>query len=70
MASTLDVRDVEGEPFGEIMDALGSLEEGEQLVLVNSFDPEPLYAVLSQRGYSHETEQVAEDEWRVEIEPA
>lgn len=70
MASTLDVRDVEGEPFGEIMDALGSLEEGDSLVLVNSFEPEPLYAVLSQQGFTHETERVAEGEWRVEIEHA
>lgn len=70
MEQTLDVRDVDGEPFGEIMDALASLDDDGTLVLVNSFEPEPLYAVLAQRGFTHEAEQVTEDEWRVEIEHA
>lgn len=64
---TLDVRETEGEPFGDIVDALDELNEGETLELVNSFEPVPLYAVLEQRGFSHDTEQVEEDEWRVRI---
>jgi uncharacterized protein (DUF2249 family) len=63
----LDVRGIDGEPFGEIMDALGSLPDDETLVLVNSFEPEPLYSVLEQRGYRYETSRAAEDEWRVTI---
>lgn len=65
----LDARDIDGEPFDDIVDALGDLGDGDALVLVNSFEPEPLYAVLDDRGFDHEAEQVADDEWRVEITP-
>jgi len=63
----LDVRDIDGEPFGDIMAALEGLERGETLLLVNSFEPVPLYDVLSERGFTHDTTQVAPDEWHVEI---
>lgn len=66
----LDVRNVDGDPFGKIMDALDSLESGEQLVLINSFEPEPLYEVLQARGYTHETTQVDDAEFHVRIEQA
>lgn len=66
-ARVLDAREVDGEPFGEIMDALADLDPGDSLVVVNGFEPEPLYGVLADRGFAHETRQVAEDEWRVEI---
>lgn len=65
----IDARDIDGEPFGTISSALSDLDDGETLVLYNSFEPEPLYGVLDQRGFDHETEQVAPDEWRVEIRP-
>jgi uncharacterized protein (DUF2249 family) len=67
---TLDVRQIEGEPFGDIMAALDELDPGKSLVLVTSFEPEPLYAVLTERGYTYETEQVDSDEWHVEISHA
>lgn len=67
---TLDAREIDGEPFDRIVGELESLRETETLVLVNSFEPEPLYAVLDRRGFDHETERVAEDEWRVEIQHA
>lgn len=63
----LDAREIDGEPFGDIMAALSELEGDETLVLVNSFEPEPLYAVLEQRGFAHEASQEADDEWHVEI---
>jgi len=63
----LDVREIDGEPFDDIMAALGALDDGETLVLVNSFEPEPLYNVLEQRGFEHETTAVDDDEYRVEI---
>ena len=65
--SELDVRGIDGEPFGEIMGALDSLPDDGTLVLVNSFEPEPLYSVLEQRGYTYETSRAAENEWRVTI---
>jgi uncharacterized protein (DUF2249 family) len=63
----LDAREIDGEPFGEIVAALGELPEDGSLVLYNSFEPEPLYGVLESRGFAYETEQVADDEWRVWI---
>lgn len=69
-ATVLDVRDIDGEPFGDIMDALEALDEDDTLQLVNSFEPVPLYGVLESRGFTHDTEQVAEEEWHIFIEHA
>ena len=63
----LDAREIDGEPFGDIMAALDGLDEGESLCLVNGFEPVPLYDVLAERGYAHETANPADDEWHVEI---
>jgi uncharacterized protein (DUF2249 family) len=68
--TVLDVRNVEGEPFGDIVAALQELDEGATLELVNSFEPEPLYDVLTTRGFEYESEQVAADEWHVRIRHA
>ena len=62
----LDVREVDGEPFEDIMEALDRLGEDERLRLVAPFEPEPLYEVLAQRGFDHETAQV-DEEWHVDI---
>jgi len=67
-ARTLDVREIDGEPFGDITAALDDLDDGETLRLVSSFEPKPLYEVLTDRGFDYETEQVAPDEWHVAIE--
>jgi uncharacterized protein (DUF2249 family) len=66
-ARTLDAREIDGEPFGEIMAALEELPAGETLLLVNSFEPQPLYDVLDRRGFAHETERVDDEEWHVSI---
>lgn len=52
---TLDVREVDGEPFGDIVTALEDLPPDETLLPVNSFEPEPLYSVLEERGFAYET---------------
>lgn len=67
---TLDVREIDGEPFGAIMQALEGLDGGETLLLINNFEPEPLYNVLEQRGFAYESDQIADDEWHVEISEA
>ncbi|WP_123535129.1 DUF2249 domain-containing protein [Halosimplex salinum] len=67
---TLDAREIEGEPFGDIVAALQELPEDGTLELVNNFEPEPLYGVLAERGFVHETEQVADDEWHVFVSHA
>ncbi len=53
------------EPFVRIMEAASSITPGETLVIVAPFEPVPLYAVLEVRGFAHETEQVAANEWVV-----
>lgn len=67
--SRLDAREVDGAPFDDIVAELDALGEGETLLLVNSFEPEPLYDVLEERGFDYDAEQVAPDEWRVHITP-
>ena len=67
---TLDVREIDGEPFGNIMAALEELSADESLLLINSFEPEPLYDVLEDRGYEYETTNPSPDEWQVEITTA
>jgi uncharacterized protein (DUF2249 family) len=66
----LDAREIDGQPFDPIMTALGELSGGETLLLVNSFEPEPLYEVLTERGFEYETEQRGPDQWHVRIEHA
>ena len=67
---TLDAREIEGEPFSDIVAELDALCADETFVLVNSFEPEPLYQVLEQRDFTCDADRVDEDEWRVEIEHA
>lgn len=67
-AQVLDVREADGEPFGHIDDALSALGDDERLLLVNGFEPVPLYDVLDRRGFDRETEQVGPAEWHVTIE--
>lgn len=63
----LDAREIDGEPFGDIMSSLEELEDGDTLLLINSFEPVPLYQVLERRGFGHETEHIDEEEWHVTI---
>lgn len=66
----LDVREIDGEPFENIMAALEELSDDESLLLINSFEPEPLYNVLKDRGYEYETANPSPEEWQVEIKRA
>jgi len=64
----LDVREdiAEGrEPFQKIMAAVKSLSPAQPLVLVNSFEPVPLYGVLEQQGFAHQAERAADGAWRI-----
>lgn len=67
---TLDVREIEGEPFGDIMAALEELQADESLLLINSFEPEPLYTVLEERGFEYAADNPEPDVWHVEISHA
>lgn len=63
----LDVREIDGEPFGDIMAELEALPDDETLLLINSFEPEPLYQVLEERGFQYETTSDGSDVWYIEI---
>ena len=67
---TLDVRTLDGEPFGDIMAALDTLGEDERLLLINGFEPKPLYDVLERRGFTYDATAVEPDQWEVRIEHA
>jgi len=65
---TVDVRDdirAGREPFGRIMDAVGSLRDGQSLVLINVFEPVPLYGIMSARGFEHETDKLPDGDWQI-----
>jgi uncharacterized protein (DUF2249 family) len=65
---TLDVREDirQGrEPFERIMTAVGQLGPGDTLLLINSFEPLPLYRVMAQNGFTHWAERTAEGDWKV-----
>ncbi|WP_088902091.1 DUF2249 domain-containing protein [Halorubrum lacusprofundi] len=64
----LDVREIDGEPFGDIMAELETLSDDETLLLINSFEPEPLYQVLKERGFQYETTSDGPDLWYIEIQ--
>lgn len=69
-AVTLDVREelaAGGEPFVRIMEAAAAIPVGQSLVIVAPFEPVPLYSALGSRGFTHETECVAADEWVVKF---
>ena len=66
--TTLDVREIDGPPFGKITAALDALEDDERVRLIAGFEPVPLYEVLEGRGLSFETERPGENEWHVLIE--
>lgn len=65
---TLDAREIDGEPFDDIVAELDALEPEETFLLINSFEPKPLYGVLERRGFAYETERGDADEWLITIE--
>src|ERR1035441_5609606 len=64
----LDVReDIRNgrEPFGKIMQTVARLKDNEQLLLVAPFEPAPLYAMLAQQGFSHQSKPTATGDWEI-----
>jgi hypothetical protein len=53
------------EPFDRIMQAVAALEGDQELVVVKVFEPVPLYGVLAQQDFCHETTRTAEGDWHV-----
>lgn len=67
---TLDVREIDGPPFDDIVAALGDLEPGERLRLIAPFEPKPLYEELDDRGFAYESDRGSDGVWHVLIEHA
>ena len=57
------------EPFSRIMQARAALRNGSVLRLRATFEPIPLYAVMSRQGFEHWTEHLGDDDWRVWFYP-
>jgi uncharacterized protein (DUF2249 family) len=53
------------EPFSRIMSAIASLADREVLHLRAIFEPVPLFSVLGKRGFAHESQSHADDDWSV-----
>lgn len=66
MKIVIDAREFEPpEPFEKTMDALSRLKKGDQILLILTREPYPLYQVLQRNGYIHKTETFPDG--RVEI---
>ncbi|AJD46127.1 DUF2249 domain-containing protein [Rhizobium sp. SEMIA 4085] len=68
----LDVRQLlkdGGMPFQVIMETVQSLHPDESLRLRVIFEPVPLIRQLSERGYSHRSTKLAEDNWEILFTP-
>ena len=64
----LDVRDDlrrGEEPFSRIMQAQAVVAPGGVLRVRAIFEPVPLYHVLGKQGFTHWTERLADDDWRI-----
>ncbi len=69
---TLDVREElrsGGEPLPRILNTVAALSPGQGLRLLATFEPKPLYAVLGQRGFSHQSQPLGEGDWEVIFSP-
>ena len=53
------------EPFTAIMDAVDRLAENQSLLLINSFEPVPVYAVMTRRGFAYRCSAEGPDEYHV-----
>lgn len=49
------------DPFRKIMAAVDKVDEGSALLLINTFEPTPLIAILKKKGYSYFTEEKSPD---------
>ncbi len=71
-ALELDVRPIlrnGGEPFGAIMEAVGTLAPGQQLRLIVSFRPEPLFRVMAAKGFGYQATAIDQGNWEVVFTP-
>jgi len=68
----LDVRPLlknGGEPFQAIMQAVMGLEPGQGLKLYATFCPTPLFDVMANRGFAHQSREIEGGDWEVVFTP-
>jgi len=58
------------EPFATIMQTVGRLQPGQELLLIAPFEPIPLYEALRRKGFARHTEHPSIDEWRIRFRQA
>ncbi|MGH3271638.1 MAG: DUF2249 domain-containing protein [Trebonia sp.] len=66
--ATFDARPIiaaGGEPFNDIMAAVAALGRDEELVVLAPFDPVPLEGVLGSQGFTCDTTDLGDGNWRV-----
>ena len=64
----IDARGLEPpEPFVLTMEALETLEPQQKLLLILPREPHPLYRVLQNNGFSHQTERQADGRFEILI---
>ncbi len=61
----IDVRDITGNFLPMIIKKAEKVDAGDGLCVVQSFEPIPLYSVLSDMGFEHTTDKVEDNEYRV-----
>lgn len=64
----LDVRDDQAkgsDPFERIMGAVTELAPGQDLLLINTFEPLPLYKVMEKKGFGHQSRERVPGEWEI-----
>ncbi len=60
-----DVRGLKGNFLPSVLKKAQSIEAGNGLCIVQSFEPIPLYSALGELGYEYDTDKVSETEYRV-----
>lgn len=66
--ATVDARPIikaGDEPFDTIMNAVTSLSDHEELVVIAPFEPVPLEGVLSSQGFTYEAVDLGDGDWKV-----
>ncbi|MGI5173763.1 DUF2249 domain-containing protein [Treponema sp. OMZ 840] len=59
----IDVRQLQGNFFPGLKKKAESLKAGEGLVIIQRFEPHPLYEVFEKMGFEYHTEEIAENEF-------
>ncbi|MFW5963673.1 MAG: DUF2249 domain-containing protein [Natronomonas sp.] len=65
--AVVDLREGDDRPVDAVFDALEARSEGDDLLVLASMAPIPLYDRLEERGWSYEAVRSDADEWRIHV---